>query len=77
VHARWLYDTLMQRSATTFTEFAVDLRRLGGIGAFTLVLHTWTLPWRRGTLCTSLGCAGEHSRSRPRRDRGAHIAGRA
>ena len=42
VHARWVYDTLMQCTAATLTEFAANPRWLGGIGAFTLVLHTWT-----------------------------------
>ena len=41
-HARWVYDTLMQCTAATLTEFAANPRWLGGIGAFTLVLHTWT-----------------------------------
>ena len=47
VHARWLYDTLMQCTAATLTEFAANPRWLGGIGAFTLVLHTWTQDLRR------------------------------
>lgn len=46
-HARWVYDTLMQCVAATLTEFAADPRWLGGIGAFTLVLHTWTQDLRR------------------------------
>ena len=40
--ARWVYDTLMQCTAATLTEFAANPRWLGGVGAFTLVLHTWT-----------------------------------
>jgi hypothetical protein len=47
VHARWVYDTLMQCTAATLTEFAAKARWLGGIGAFTLVLHTWTQDLRR------------------------------
>jgi hypothetical protein len=47
VHARWVYDTLMQCTAATLTEFAANDRWLGGIGAFTLVLHTWTQDLRR------------------------------
>jgi hypothetical protein len=47
VHARWVYDTLMQCTAATLTEFAANERWLGGIGAFTLVLHTWTQDLRR------------------------------
>ena len=47
VHARWVYATLMQCTAATLTEFAANPRWLGGIGAFTLVLHTWTQDLRR------------------------------
>jgi len=47
VHARWVYNTLMQCVAATLTEFAANPRWLGGIGAFTLVLHTWTQDFRR------------------------------
>ena len=47
VHARWVYDTLMRCTAATLTEFAANPRWLGGIGAFTLVLHTWTQDLRR------------------------------
>jgi hypothetical protein len=37
----------MQCVAATLTEFAANPRWLGGIGAFTLVLHTWTQDLRR------------------------------
>jgi len=47
VHARWVYETLMQCTAATLAEFAANPRWLGGIGAFTLVLHTWTQDLRR------------------------------
>ncbi len=47
VHARWVYDTLMQCAAATLNEFAANPRWLGGVGAFTLVLHTWTQDLRR------------------------------
>jgi hypothetical protein len=47
VHARWVYDTLMQCTAATLTEFAANPRWLGGMGAATLVLHTWTQDLRR------------------------------
>ena len=47
VHPRWVYDTLMRCTAATLTEFAANARWLGGIGAFTLVLHTWTQDLRR------------------------------
>jgi Putative transposase/Transposase zinc-binding domain len=46
-HARWVYDTLMQCTAATLGEFAANPRWLGGTGAFTLVLHTWTQDLRR------------------------------
>ena len=47
VHARWVYDTLMQCAAATLTDFAANPRWLGGTGAFTLVLPTWTQDLRR------------------------------
>jgi hypothetical protein len=47
VHARWVYGTLMQCTAATLTEFAANPRWLGGVGAATLVLHTWTQDLRR------------------------------
>ena len=47
VHARWVYDTLMRCAAATLNEFAANPRWLGGTGAFTLVLHTWTQDLRR------------------------------
>ena len=37
----------MQCTAATLSEFAANPRWLGGIGAFTLVLHTWTQDLRR------------------------------
>ena len=74
-HARWVYDTLMQCTAATLTEFAANPRWLGGIGAFTLVLHTWTQDLRRhlhvhalmacGAL--QLGAGGSGAWLRPRR----------
>ena len=76
VHARWVYDTLMQCTATTLTEFAAKARWLGGIGAFTLVLHTWTQDLRRhlhvhalmacGALQTASATAGEAGEEAPR-----------
>ncbi|MGZ3667418.1 MAG: IS91 family transposase [Ktedonobacterales bacterium] len=47
MHTRWIYDALMQCTAATLTEFAANPRWLGGTGAFTLVLHTWTQDLRR------------------------------
>ena len=41
-HARWVYRTVMQCTAATLSEFAANPRWLGAMGAFTLVLHTWT-----------------------------------
>lgn len=46
-HPRWVYETLMQCTAATLSEFAANPRWLGGCGAFTLVLHTWTQELRR------------------------------
>jgi hypothetical protein len=42
-----VYDTLMQCTAATLNEFAANPKWLGGIGAFSLVLHTWTQDLRR------------------------------
>lgn len=47
MHPRWVYDTLMHCAGATLTEFAANPRWLGGVGAFTLVLHTWTQDLRR------------------------------
>jgi hypothetical protein len=47
VHPRWVYESLMHCTAATLTEFAANPRWLGGCGAFTLVLHTWTQDLRR------------------------------
>ena len=47
VHPRWVYDTLLDTVAGTLTSFAADVRWLGGIPAFTLVLHTWSQDLRR------------------------------
>jgi hypothetical protein len=44
---RWVYEMLLQCTAATLTEFAANRRWLGGCGAFTLVLHTWTQDLRR------------------------------
>ena len=44
---RWVYETLLQCTAATLAEFAANPRWLGGCGAFTLVLHTWTQDLRR------------------------------
>lgn len=46
-HPRWVYETLMQCTSATLSEFAANPRWLGGCGAFTLVLHTWTQDLRR------------------------------
>lgn len=46
-HPRWVYETLMQCTAATLTQFAANPRWLGGCGALTLVLHTWTQDLRR------------------------------
>jgi hypothetical protein len=44
---RWVYGALMDASSATLTQFAADPKWLGGIGAFTLVLHTWTQDLKR------------------------------
>jgi len=38
---RRLYETLFAAVSTTLSEFAGSRRHLGGVPAFTLVLHTW------------------------------------
>ena len=58
VHARWVYGTLMRCTAATLTEFAANPRWLGGIGAFTLVLHTWTQDLRRHPHVPALRACG-------------------
>ena len=76
-HPRWVYDTLMQCTAATLTEFAANPRWLGGIGAFTLVLHTWTQDLRRHLhvhalmACGALqpGVGGDGRWIQPRRSR--------
>jgi hypothetical protein len=57
-HPRWVYDTLMHCVAATLSEFAANPRWLGGIGAFTLVLHTWTQDLRRHLHVHSLMACG-------------------
>lgn len=73
VHARWVYETLMRTVARTLSEFAADERWLGGIGAFTLVLHTWTQDLRRHVHVHALMACGGVSNERwvaPRRGAG-------
>src|SRR5262249_3152217 len=38
---RLIYETLFAAASTTLTEFAANARWLGGMAAFSLVLHTW------------------------------------
>jgi hypothetical protein len=69
VHARWVYDTLMGSTAATLSEFAANPRWLGGTGAFTLVLHTWTQELRRHVHVHALmacGALGVDQDSAPR-----------
>lgn len=40
-HARVMYERLFASASATLTEFAANPRWLGGMPAFTLVLHTW------------------------------------
>jgi Putative transposase/Transposase zinc-binding domain len=63
VHARWVYDTLMGCTAATLTEFAANPRWLGGTGAFTLVLHTWTQDLRRHVHVHALMACGALQRT--------------
>ena len=64
-HPRWVYGTLMQCTAATLNEFAANPRWLGGTGAFTLVLHTWTQDLKRHLhvhalmACGALQCDGD------------------
>lgn len=46
-HPGWVCDTLLRCTADTLAQFAADARWLGGIGSFTLVLHTWRQDLRR------------------------------
>ncbi|MBI3368829.1 MAG: IS91 family transposase [Burkholderiales bacterium] len=64
-HARWVYRTLMQCAAATLTEFAANPRWLGAMGAFTLVLHTWTQDLRRHVHVHALmACGGLDAQGR-------------
>ncbi|MBN8507284.1 MAG: IS91 family transposase, partial [Burkholderiales bacterium] len=47
VQPRWVCEALLRGVADTLTQFAADPRWLGGIGGFTLVLHTWSQDLRR------------------------------
>lgn len=44
---RLLYETLFAAVSATLTEFAASPRHLGGVPAFSLVLHTWQQDLRR------------------------------
>ena len=57
-HPHWVYRTLMQCAAATLTEFAANPRWLGAMGAFTLVLHTWTQDLRRHVHAHALMACG-------------------
>lgn len=49
-HPRWVIDTLFAATAQTLSEFAAKARWMGvagGVGAFSLVLHTWTQDLRQ------------------------------
>lgn len=47
VRPRALYELLFASVAATLAEFAASPRHLGGVPAFSLVLHTWTQDLRR------------------------------
>ena len=40
-HSRMIYELLFATVSATLTEFAANPRWLGGLAAFTLILHTW------------------------------------
>jgi hypothetical protein len=68
VHPRWVCETLLQCVAATLAQFAADPRWLGGIGSFTLVLHTWTQDLRRHLHVHALmacGALGRDARGTP------------
>ena len=44
---RALYEALFGAVSATLSEFAASPRHLGGVAAFSLVLHTWTQDLRR------------------------------
>jgi hypothetical protein len=46
-HPHWVVDTLFASTAATLTEFAANPRWLGGMPAFTAVLHTRTQDLQR------------------------------
>ena len=66
-HPRWVYETLMQCTAQTLSGFAANARWLGGVGAFTLVLHTWTQDLRRHLHVHALMACGALQRPGGRR----------
>ncbi len=47
LHARAIYTLLFEAASATLTTFAANPRWLGGIPAFSLVLHTWQQDLRR------------------------------
>lgn len=64
-HPHWVIDTLFASVAATLTEFAANPRWLGGMPAFTVVLHTWTQDLQRHVhlhvvmACGALDAGGE------------------
>jgi hypothetical protein len=40
-HSRMIYEMLFASASATLTEFAANPRWLGGVSAFSLLLHTW------------------------------------
>ena len=64
-HPHWVIDTLFASVAATLTEFAANPRWLGGMPAFTAVLHTWTQDLQRHLhlhvvmACGALDAGGE------------------
>jgi len=64
-HPHWVYETLLRSVAATLSEFAANPRWLGGVAAFTLVLHTWTQDLRRHLHVHALMACGALARSPP------------
>ena len=60
---RVLYETLFEAMSATLTEFAANPRWLGGLPAFSLVLHTWKQDLERHVHVHALMAGGALSSS--------------
>lgn len=63
LHPKVIYEMLFAAASTTLTEFAANPRWLGGVPAFTLVLHTWKQDLSRHVHVHALVAGGALSRS--------------